>query len=61
MSTDKEDIYNEYLKSLETKNGDNWTIQLEKFLDNGGEVRICKTCNGPSFGHIDTHCREVKS
>ena len=61
MSDNKDDSYKNFLESLEAKNNDKWTIQLEKFLKSGGEVKICSSCNSPTFGHIDTQCREVKS
>ena len=59
--SNKEDSYKEFLNSLEARNNSKWTIQLEKYLKSGGEVKICVSCNSPTFGHIDTQCREVKT
>ena len=32
-----------------------------KFLKSGDEVKICSTYNSPTFGDIDSLCREGKS
>ena len=39
MSDNKDDSYKNFLESLEAKNNDKWTIQLEKFLKSGGKVK----------------------
>ena len=59
--TDKEEKFQYFLKTLETKNNRSWKTLLEQFLDSGEEIKICSTCNAPNFGHIDTHCRETKA
>ena len=59
--SDKKDLYDKFLKTLETRDDKKWTVQLEKYLEDGGEVKICLSCNAPTFGHVDTHCRELKS
>ena len=59
--SDEKELYDKFLKTLETRYDKKWTVQLEKYLEDGGEVKICSSCNAPTFGHVDTHCRELKS